>query len=85
MLRLNQRALNFGGCDGDTVPVLQNVVARDRLTVDTDQEVRRLLTGHFLVKEFLNGQSLCDINVIGEAAVELSRSLTTPARLQNRT
>jgi hypothetical protein len=79
------QALNLHWGDGHAVVFLQGIVSRYRLAIDPDQVILRFSAGHLLVEEFFDCHALSDVDVISEAAVELSTNLTICTRLQNRT
>jgi hypothetical protein len=61
------RPFDFDGSDTDTITMLQHLVRRTRLAIDTNEIAAGLATNP-LVEEFAHGRAFVDLNVVGEAA-----------------
>ena len=66
--RLYYGSLNFCWRDGDTIPILQDVLTRDWLTVDTNQVVIWFAALHLVFEELFNSHTFSDINIICKAS-----------------
>jgi hypothetical protein len=62
------RPFDFGGGKRDTIAFHEHLIARRRLAIDSDQIVFGLGLSHLAFEKFLNGRTVRDVDVIGEAA-----------------
>ena len=64
---IRQRAIDLGGREAHPVALLQHLVGGHRLAVDADQVVFGLAVGDSVSEEFLDGGTLGDLDIVGEA------------------
>ena len=64
--RLCPRALDFGWSDCHAIAVFEHIVARYRLTIDSNEIVSRLSPGHLLVEELIDSHTVTDVDIVGK-------------------